>query len=93
MISVILFSPVVSARRLLVGRGDDGPGAPDVEVGLVVGVHGLVLRIREARIRRVPIVHVIAHAGVGHIVRVEAPGDALQYRMSVCDPDPDLMIP
>ena len=70
--------PVVSSRRLLVGRGNDGPGAPDVEVDLVVGVHGLVLSLSEARVRRVPVIHIISNAGVGHIVRVEAPRGVLQ---------------
>ena len=75
--------PVVSTRRLLVGRCNDSPGAPDVEVGLVVGVHGLVLSLSEARVCRVPVIHIIAHAGVGHIVRVEAPRGVLQCQCQV----------
>ena len=71
--------PVVSARRLCIRGSNDGPGAPDVEVCLIVGVHDGVLLVGEPRVRSVPVIVVaVATDGprVGDIVRVETPGDA-----------------
>ena len=50
--------------------------SPYVEVALVIGVHGVVLLIREPRVVRVPVVDV-SHTGVGDVIWVEAPRDPL----------------
>ena len=70
-------APVVSARGLGVGRGDDGAGAANVEVGLVVGEHDGVLLLREPGARRLPVELLAEVARGGHIVGEETPGSVL----------------
>ena len=73
-------APVVSARGLGVWRGDDGAGAADVEVCLVVGEHDGVLLLREPGPRRLPVELLAQVPRGGHIVGEETPGSVLRKK-------------
>ena len=76
-------APVVSARGLGVWRGDDGAGAADVEVGLVVGEHDGVLLLSEPGPRRLPVELLAQVPRGGHIVGEETPGSVLRKKKKI----------